>query len=126
MFQIVHSTVRVELQGSQLELINTVESYPRGYPRLAALQSSDYDFAMFRRFATIHTRCLLLAQEEISSLEKKLQEVDQTERTQLFLSSREHDGNAERKALLQELRLKLREYGWSSKRKPSQWTNQMG
>jgi len=125
MFQIVHSTVRVELPDSQLKLIYTVESYPRGYPRLAALQSSDYDFAMFRRFATIHTRCLLLAQEEISSLEKKLQEVDQTERTQLFLSSREHDGNAERKALLQELRLKLREYGWSSKRKSSQRTNQM-
>lgn len=88
-----------------------VEDYPRGYPRLAAFQSSDDDFLAFRRFATAHTRCLLLAQDEILSIEEKLQRLDGAERVQLYLSSREHDANPERQAVLKELREKLREYG---------------
>jgi hypothetical protein len=92
-------------------LTEIVENYPRGYPRLAAFQSSDDDFVAFRRFATLHTRCLLLAQDEISSLEEQLQGLDSAERTQLYLSSRKHDANSERKRVLTELRLKLREYG---------------
>jgi hypothetical protein len=92
-------------------LIALVENYPLGYPRLAAFQSSDDDFIMFRRFATIHVRCLLLAQDKICSLEERLRYLDDTERTQLFLSSREHDENSERHTLLQELKIELREYG---------------
>lgn len=88
-----------------------MEEYPRGYPRLAALQSSDPVFAMFRRFTTLHTRVLLLAQDELCSLEKKLQAIDAAERTQLYLSSREHDANTDRRSIISEIKLKLREYG---------------
>ena len=89
----------------------TVEEHPRGYPKLAALQSSDSVFAIYRRFSTLHTRCLLLAQDELCSLEQKLHQIDAAERTQLFLSSRVHDQNIARQSLLSEIRLKLREYG---------------
>ena len=99
------------LDINKYELTCTVENYPRGYPRLAAFQSSDDDFIIFRRFATAHTRCLLLAQDEISSLEEQLQHLDGAERTQLYLSSRKYDGNPERQTVLKELRMKLREYG---------------
>jgi len=54
---------------------------------------------------------LLLAQEELCTLEKRLQGVDEAERTQLYLSSRVHDKNADRQSLLVEIRSKLREYG---------------
>jgi hypothetical protein len=87
-----------------------VEEYPRGYPQLAALQSSDPVFTIFRRFATLHTRSLLLAQDELCSLEERLQAIDAAERTQLYLSSREHDANMDRRNILPEIRLKLREY----------------
>ncbi|KAH7069403.1 hypothetical protein FB567DRAFT_598715 [Paraphoma chrysanthemicola] len=94
---------------TQQQFMN-IEDYPRGYPRLAAFQSSDDDFIAFRRFATVHTRCLLLAQDEILSLERELQRLDGAERVQLYLSSREHDANPARLAILKELRVKLREY----------------
>jgi hypothetical protein len=68
---------------------------------------------MFRRFATLHTRCLLLAQDEICSLEDRLRSLDAAERTQLYLSSRQYDENAERQTLLADIKAKLREYGWS-------------
>lgn len=68
---------------------------------------------MFRRFATLHTRCLLLAQDEICSLEDRLQRLDADERVQLYLSSRQYDENAERQKLLADIKAKLREYGRS-------------
>ena len=85
--------------------------YPRGYPRLAALQDSDPVFFMFRQFRMLHSRVLLLAQEELCGLEKRLQEVDNAERIQLFLSSRAYDENLERRQILDEIRSKLRQYG---------------
>lgn len=71
-------------------------------------------FTIFRRFATLHSRCLLLAQDELSALEARLQAVDAAERTQLYLSSRLHDENAVRQSLLDEIRSKLRNYGKST------------
>lgn len=88
----------------------TVEHHPRGYPRLAALQNSDPVFSIFRRFGNLHARCLLLAQDELSTLEAQLTELDTGERVQLFLSSRAHDGNERRRAVLNKIRSKLREF----------------
>ena len=93
-------------------MLPSVEEYPRGYPRLAALQSSDPVFSIFRRFTTLHTRCLL-AQDEICCLERRLQSIDAAERIQLYLSSRQHDANMERRAVLSRIKMKLREYGKS-------------
>lgn len=93
----------------------TVENYPRGYPRVAALQDSDAAFTMFRQFKMLHCRLLLLNQEELCSLEEKLHQVDVADRTQLHLSSRTHDANLERQNLLSEIRDKLRQYGSFSK-----------
>ncbi|OTA53990.1 hypothetical protein K449DRAFT_469683 [Hypoxylon sp. EC38] len=87
-----------------------IEDYPRGYPRMAAFQSSDMAFTMFRRFTLLHVRALLLAQDEICSLERKLHDIDEKERTQLYLSSRAYDENRERKMVIEEIKTKLREY----------------
>ncbi|KAI1389901.1 uncharacterized protein F4822DRAFT_217778 [Hypoxylon trugodes] len=87
-----------------------IEDYPRGYPRMAALQSSDPTFTMFRRFALLHVRTLLLAQDEICYLEEQLHDIDEKERTQLYLSSRVYDENSERQTVIREIKTKLREY----------------
>ena len=92
-------------------LIASVEQYPLGYPRLAALQSSDPAFLMFRRFTMLHSRVLLLSQEDLCRLESKLAEIDDAERTQLYLSSTVHDENGARRQIMQEIREKLRSYG---------------
>lgn len=112
---------RIVLCFTLMTNLLSVEQYPRGYPRLAALQSSDNDFIMFRRFATVHTRCLLLTQDYLCELKAELDEIDEKERTQLFLSSRKHDNNTERQLVLEKLKKTLREYGQTNqslKQKP--------
>ncbi|KAM7183837.1 hypothetical protein V8F33_013333 [Rhypophila sp. PSN 637] len=91
-------------------LDKVIEQYPRGYPRLAALQGSDHAFLMFRRFTTLHSRILLLSQEELCRLESRLTEIDDAERTQLYISSHVHDENEARREVLREIREKLRAY----------------
>ena len=88
-----------------------VEELPRDYPRLAALQSSNPVFSIFRRFGKLHTRCLLEAQDEICRLEERLRAIDAAETTQLYLSSRQHDNNIDCQTVLSEIKSKLREYG---------------
>ncbi|KAL8920335.1 MAG: hypothetical protein Q9208_006306 [Pyrenodesmia sp. 3 TL-2023] len=87
-----------------------IEDYPRGYPRLSALQSSDGAFAIFRKFGTLHVRSLLLAQAELASLESQLNAVDTEERVQLYLSSYGHDNNQSRLSLLKTIKTKLEAY----------------
>lgn len=90
---------------------SAVEDYPRGYPRLSALQSSDGAFAIFRKFGALHARSLLLAQAELISLESQLNAIDAEERVQLYLSSCGHDNNQRRLSLLEVIKTKLEAYG---------------
>ncbi|KAF2184620.1 hypothetical protein K469DRAFT_750803 [Zopfia rhizophila CBS 207.26] len=54
-----------------------LEETPKGYPRLATfLQSSEANFSLYRSFSYLHSRILLTLQEEISSLERELDELD--------------------------------------------------
>lgn len=78
---------------------------------MAALQDSDEAFTMFRQFKMLHCRLLLLGQQELCDLEKRLNEIDTADRTQLFLSSRTYDDNLERNQVLSDIRTKLRQYG---------------
>jgi hypothetical protein len=59
----------------------------------------------------LHSRVLLLLQEDLCRLESRLAEIDDAERTQLYLSSTLHDENDARRQVLQEIREKLRAYG---------------
>ncbi|KAF2138996.1 uncharacterized protein K452DRAFT_79309 [Aplosporella prunicola CBS 121167] len=72
-----------------------VEDYPLGYPRLAAFQTSDPSFSIYRGFGYLHSRVLLDLQYELSELEEELEERDsydgQIEDTARRLRSRKTD-----------------------------------
>lgn len=53
-----------------------MENTPNGYPRLAAFQSSEANFSLYRSFSYLHSRILLDLQDEITTLEKELDEID--------------------------------------------------
>lgn len=66
---------------------------------------------MFKRFDYLHMRNLLEQQDQLSELESRLNECDDNESIQLFLSSRRQDRNQERRALMEEIRQRLATYG---------------
>jgi len=90
--------------------------HPRGYPEIANFIGSDKDFFIFRRFDVLSARNMLFLQDELVELEEKLEQVDLAEsrsgtaRHPWNLHSRREDSNAARKALMAEIRVKLREY----------------
>jgi hypothetical protein len=98
-----------------------VENTPNGFPRLAAFQSSDTNFSLYRSFSYLHSRVLLDLQDEITSLEKLLDEVDEDDEIDDpdRLRSREidvdravHDDDTRnRRVILHQIRVKLLEYG---------------
>lgn len=54
-----------------------VEEYVRGYPRLAAFESSEPSFSLYRKFKYLHSRVLLELQHEIQCLESDLTSMDE-------------------------------------------------
>lgn len=102
-----------------------MENTPNGFPRLAAFQSSEANFSLYRSFSYLHSRVLLDLQDEITALEKELDEVDwdDNEEDPDRLRSREIDETkaAEqgddartRRVILTEIRTKLVQYGASN------------
>lgn len=99
----------------------TVENTPNGFPRLAAFQSSEANFALYRSFSYLHSRVLLDLQDEITSLERELDEIDwdDFDEDPNRLRSREIDvdtadsgeNSRTRRVILKEIREKLMEYG---------------
>ncbi|KAM7216771.1 hypothetical protein V8F06_007881 [Rhypophila decipiens] len=87
-----------------------IESFRRGYPRLAAFINSDRDFVMFRSFGALHARILLHKQDELIELESNIEEVDQQENTEYFLATRREDRNERRRLLLLQAEQRLYEY----------------
>jgi hypothetical protein len=97
-----------------------VENTPNGFPRLAAFQSSEANFSLYRSFSYLHSRVLLDLQDEMTMLEKELDEVDwdDFEDEPMRLRSRETDiakaateGDARnRRVILREIKTKLMEY----------------
>jgi hypothetical protein len=66
---------------------------------------------VFRRFGTLRARSLLYKQDELVEMEARLNELDATERRQVYLSSRRRDSSDERKKLVQSIDKALIEYG---------------
>lgn len=97
-----------------------LEATPNGYPRLAAFQASEANFALYRSFDYLHSRILLDLQDEITSLEKELDEIDEEDEMDCpaRLRSRELDvskaaqeeGERNRRVILDEIRVKLMQY----------------
>ncbi|MCJ1245845.1 hypothetical protein MMC30_003049 [Trapelia coarctata] len=96
-------------------IIPKVDSFPRGYPRLACLVQSDPNFAMYRQYRYLRHRCLLNIQDELAELEQRLAilDADDEKNDPQKLTSRERDYSGKwlrRKELLAEIKSKLREY----------------
>lgn len=53
-----------------------MEDTPNGFPRLAAFQASEANFGLYRSFSYLHSRVLLDLQDEITVLEKELDDFD--------------------------------------------------
>ncbi len=68
-------------------------------------------FHVCRRFSTVRARLLLRKQDQIVTLERRLEHLDQTEHRRLFLASLRHDVNPDREGVLNELDKTLLEYG---------------
>jgi hypothetical protein len=91
-----------------------VEDYPNGYPQYSALIASHDSFYICRRFSTLRARLLLLKQDKISVLERKLEAIDRKDAKDndlLRLGSIRCDDNEERLSLLSQIDDALSDYG---------------
>lgn len=98
-----------------------MEETPNGFPRLAAFQASEPNFSLYRSFSYLHSRVLLDLQDQITCLEKELDEIDWEDHDEDAdrLKSRDYDtqqpdGEGEprtRRVILREIQSKLLEYG---------------
>jgi hypothetical protein len=103
------SAWRVSETAARLSL--QVEDYKAGYPRFAALLSAHAPFFLCRRFNRLRARLLLLKQDKLSILEEKLDRIDQSERSLLFLGKSRLDTNADRLSTVSEIESSLANYG---------------
>ncbi|KAK0633929.1 hypothetical protein B0T14DRAFT_576202 [Immersiella caudata] len=87
-----------------------VEDYRQGYHRFSALVALDDAFTAFRRFHRLRVRLLLLRQDKITLLEKRLDAIDGKEPCPSFLGCRRMDGNTEREAVISEIENALAGY----------------
>jgi len=92
-------------------LTAAVEDYRPGYPQFAALIASHISFNVYRRFLRIRARLLLLKQDELSMLEKQLDQIDNEETRDLFLGNQRRDRNQDRRHVLEKVDVALSDYG---------------
>lgn len=98
-----------------------MEKTPNGFPKLAAFQSSEANFSLYRSFSYLHSRVLLDLQDEITSLEKELDDIDwdDFDEEPSRLQSRQFDNSQpdgegaprSRRIILRDIKAKLMEYG---------------
>lgn len=96
-----------------------VENNPNGYPRLAAFQTSDPNFGLYRSYSYLHSRILLDLQDEITVLEKELDDLDWDDfdedpnrpKYREVSEHAEENGGRTRRTVLREIKTKLMEYG---------------
>jgi hypothetical protein len=91
---------------------------PEGYPQTAAFLDSDENFMLYRRFGYLQSRILLHKQDELRVLEERLDRLDREDNkdseTRRYLKSRDLDDKRRggtRKALLETIETKFKEYG---------------
>ncbi|KAG7008743.1 hypothetical protein G7Y79_00004g013270 [Physcia stellaris] len=87
-----------------------VEDFQSGYPQFSALIGSHSSFQVWRRFLRVRARLLLYKQDELSVLEKQLDQIDNEETRDLFLGNRRRDRNLQRAEIVTKLEKTLRNY----------------
>ncbi|KAK0727691.1 hypothetical protein B0T26DRAFT_672329 [Lasiosphaeria miniovina] len=73
-----------------------VEDYPRGYPQYSALIAAHDPFHICRRFSNLRIRLLLLKQDEVLVLEKRLSEIDERVLSDIDSALKDYDAFVER------------------------------
>lgn len=68
-------------------------------------------FSIFRRFSTLRTRLILLAQDKLTVLEDRLNKLDQEESSPLFLACSRKDRNSNREDVILQIQTSLSAYG---------------
>lgn len=91
----------------------TVELPPLGYPQFSTLVGAHPAFSVSRRFSVVRARLLLLKQQRVAALEKRLEELDLKELRPLYLGSFQADANLPRSQVLKNLDEALVDYGKS-------------
>lgn len=105
----------------RVPLTNAVDSYQRGYSTLAAIEDSDPNFLIYRKFGWLRNRLLLDLQDELVTLEQKLQLLDDNDARlcdpeDVLISCRNDKlQKTVRQELLTTIRRKLLEYGMKHK-----------
>ncbi|EKJ68425.1 hypothetical protein FPSE_11433 [Fusarium pseudograminearum CS3096] len=87
-----------------------IEDFRPGYPRFTSLISSHDSFFLFRRFSRLRARLLLIKQNKLAVLEKKLDDIDDAETFPLFLGKSSIDKNQDRLSVLADIESNLAEY----------------
>lgn len=94
-----------------------MDSYQPGYSTLAAIENSDPNFLIYRKFGWLRNRLLLDLQDELVTLEEELERLDANDNRlcdpEGVLISRRNDELEQtlRRGLLKKIRQKLSEYG---------------
>ncbi|KAL8701092.1 MAG: hypothetical protein Q9224_000662 [Gallowayella concinna] len=97
------------------QLINSLDHYTVGYPKVAAFENADPSFLIYRKFGWLHNRLLLYLQDELAELEYKLDKLDKetfSDDEDIKLCSRRDDwtGRSLRRDLIKQIAQKLEEY----------------
>ncbi|KAL8843887.1 MAG: hypothetical protein Q9176_001849 [Flavoplaca citrina] len=97
------------------QLVNSLDHYIVGYPKVAAFVNADPSFLIYRKFGWLHNRILLYLQDEIVALEYKLNKLDQgtfTDDKEVKLKSRRADfvNPGPRRDTVKQIAEKLKEY----------------
>lgn len=97
-----------------------MDNTPNGFPRLAAFQASESNFSLYRSFTYLHSRVLLDLQDEITTLERELDDIDwddfdeEPERLrsrEIDVAKAQDEGDTRnRRVILREIKAKLMEY----------------
>lgn len=92
-----------------------MDKYEKGYPKVAAIQASDPNFLLYKKFAWLHNRVILSVQDELMWLQKRLVELDgfdsQNDWRKLISRRRDWGLGTERKYLMHEIEEKLEKFG---------------
>jgi hypothetical protein len=88
-----------------------VDSYRKGYPQFSFIIGETPEFQNFRRFRRVRARLMLVKQDRIVEMEKRLDDIDRDEKAELFLGNVRRDRNDERAVVLRNLDEALADYG---------------
>ncbi len=99
-----------------------MEECPIGYSRLAAFLSSESNFSCYRGFSYLHSRVLLILQDQIVALERELDQKDHFDeqnglgrrlrsRARDDRESRRNGDERPREQIVEDIRIKLVQYG---------------